>query len=605
VQAQLDELLARSSGAERETSKRLAAALAEVQQLRGAAAEAQVEVERLRNIDAKHAAECKRLQLELQAAASAHAAAIMKARDQLRGTGDKDELASGKVMREPLPAAQSTFHMEQMQRLQDQLVAEAERSEAIERRLTELFSSQGQPEELSTRSFGSERETSNRLAAALAEVQQLRGAAAEAQVELERVQLDSARIQNEYSELADAVCKSEQESSLMREELEDLRRANTEFTDQLSLAREEIQRESLRAATLEDSGIEVKRLGQLLMDAEGNHAAEVERLQLEMGNLRRKHEEAARDVGWELESCQSELRKTRAQLDDLLARSSDTEREASERLKQTLAEDEQFRIELKQELQRVKELLRSADGEETAVTRLLQELDDSQTKHRQELEDLRIKHKEVRLDLEFQLASSKAELARLSYRAKEGRSQTSDDPMRQIESELEELQIEFCDAQQSFSDEKEALEVTLRAKDATIKARDEQLAECRRQNVCKNAVCCRIILLKCGKVRFGCVQEELHAEFEAAEAMVSNAETRAINLEAHIRILTNELATLRKEKARAEKKLMAKRFEVSVACTSWELALSVGYALCACSLYSLTWYLLRNCAGHKHSIDFS
>jgi hypothetical protein len=101
------------------------------------------------------------------------------------------------------------------------------------------------------------------------------------------------------------------------------------------------------------------------------------------------------------------------------------------------------------------------------------------------------------------------------------------------------------------------------------------------------------------------MQEELHAEFEAAEAMVSNAETRAINLEAHIRILTNELATLRKEKARAEKKLMAKRFEVSVACTSWELALSVGYALCACSLYSLTWYLLRNCAGHKHSIDFS
>ena len=67
-------------------------------------------------------------------------------------------------------------------------------------------------------------------------------------------------------------------------------------------------------------------------------------------------------------------------------------------------------------------------------------------------------------------------------------------------------------------------------------------------------------------MRFGCVQAELHAEFEAAEAMVSNAETRAINLEAHIRMLTNELATLRKEKARAEKKLMAKRFEVSICC---------------------------------------
>ena len=78
-------------------------------------------------------------------------------------------------------------------------------------------------------------------------------------------------------------------------------------------------------------------------------------------------------------------------------------RELQARAEEASAEDEQLRIDLKHELQHVKELLRSTDGEHSEVTKLQRELNDLQTKHRQELADMNTARTHTERELEQEL----------------------------------------------------------------------------------------------------------------------------------------------------------------------------------------------------------
>jgi hypothetical protein len=172
----------------------------------------------------------------------------------------------------------------------------------------------------------------------------------------------------------------------------------------------------LHATTLlcqiNETKAELKRLGL-------EHDRDKSIIESELAALRRQLEEQARSTNAARSACtdlERQLIDTRAEAErwrHTCEVSATEARESQARAEETLAEDEQFRIELKQELLRVKELLRSTDGEQSMMARLQQELDVSNTKQwrlHQDLDESHTKHHQELVELSIARARKEREL---------------------------------------------------------------------------------------------------------------------------------------------------------------------------------------------------